>query len=75
MKRSNIIIYGQKLSPCPRISGHDHSVWVIDACRNSGLSLEQHDSVLLCALQWNILSIVVTPRTAENVLISEVPSF
>ena len=44
---------------------HDHhSVWVIDVCRNSGLSLEQHDSVLLCTLQWN-LSIVDTPETAE----------
>ena len=28
-------------------------------------------TVLLCALQWN-LSIVDTPGTAENVLISEV---
>ena len=56
------------------VHGHD-SVWVIDACRNSGLSLEQHDSFLLCALQWNLLSIVVTPGTAENILISEVPSF
>ena len=56
------------------VHGH-HSVWVIDACRNSGLNLEQHDSVLLCALQWNLLSIVVTPGTAENVLISEMPSF
>ena len=55
------------------VHGH-HSVWVIDACRNSGLNLEQHDSVLLCALQWN-LSIVDTPGTAENVLMSEVPSF
>ena len=45
--------------------GH-HSVWVIDAYRNSELNLEQHDSVLLCALQWN-LSIVDTPGTTENV--------
>ena len=54
------------------VDGHQ-SVWVIDACRNSGLNLEQHDSILLCALQWN-LSIVDTPGTAENVLISEVHS-
>ena len=27
-----------------------YSVWVMDACRNSGLNLEQHDSVLFCAL-------------------------
>lgn len=32
-------------------------------------------TVLLSALKWNLLSIVVTPGTAENVLISEVPSF
>ena len=29
--------------------GH-HSVCVIDACRNSGLNLEQHDTILFCAL-------------------------
>ena len=40
----------------------------------NGLGSEQLDCVLLCALQWN-LSIVVTPGTAKNVLISEVPSF
>ena len=54
------------------VHGH-HSVWIIDACRNSGLNLEQHNSILLGALQWN-LSEIVTPGTAENVLTSEVPS-
>ena len=55
--------------------GH-HSVWAIDACKTSGLNLEQHDSVLFCALQWHLF-IVVTPGTAEfeNVLISEMQLF
>ena len=52
-----------------------YMVIIVCECKNnSGLNLEQHDSVLPCALQWS-LSIVDTPGTAENVLISEVPSF
>ena len=51
-----------------------YMVIIVYECKHSGLNLEQHDSVLPCALQWN-LSIVDTPGTAENVLISEVSSF
>ena len=43
--------YLRKVRPCI-VHGH-HSVWVIDACRNSWLNcnLEQFHSVLFCALQ------------------------
>ena len=53
------------------VHGHG-SVWIVDACRNSGLNLEQHYTVLLCALQWN-LSIVDTQGTADVALISGYP--
>ena len=43
---------------------------LMHAYENGELNLEQRDSVLLCALQWN-LSTVVTPGTVENILISD----